>query len=120
MKNNILALGIILFFTNSLFAQQKGNLNNEKTIFEKPLTGEEITLNVNLYNYDMNTIGQLKDDLFQFQYVGKISLISLDEFKKILTIIYNEKMLESDFIRVFNDNKVNFLLKNKPNTDITE
>lgn len=120
MKKTILTLGIILLVVATVSAQQKGNPNNEKTIFVKALPNQEVTLNVNLNNYDLNIIGQLKDDLFQFQYAGKISSILLDEFKKVLTIKYNEKLLETDLARVFYDNKVDFLIKNKPNTDISE
>ncbi len=118
MKNKIFGLGFFLLLNVAVFAQQKGNPNNEKTIFEKPLPGQEITLKIDLYNYDLNTIGQLKDDLFQF--VGKISLIELDEFRKVLTIKYNEKMLENDFARVFYENKVDYLLKTKLDSNISE
>lgn len=111
---------ICLSFSIFASAQQKGNPNNEQTIFIKAQTNQEVTLAVDLTKYDLNTIGQLKDDLFQFQYAGKISSILLDEFKKILTIKYNEKFLESDFTRVFYENNVSFLKKDKLDANVSE
>ncbi|MBE7441864.1 MAG: hypothetical protein HS119_05360 [Flavobacteriales bacterium] len=115
----IMLIMVLLSVSNS-FAQQKGNPNNEQTIFIKAQTNQEVTLAVDLTKYDLNTIGQLKDDLFQFQYAGKISSILLDEFKKILTIKYNEKFLESDFTRVFYENNVSFLKKDKLDANVSE
>ncbi|MBV6485812.1 MAG: hypothetical protein KFKLKKLM_02414 [Flavobacteriales bacterium] len=110
---------ICLSFSIFASAQQKGNPNNEQTIFVKANGGKEVNLDLNLFKYDLNTIGQLKDDLFKF-YPNKIVLIQLDEFKKILTIKYNDKLVESEFVSVFYENNVSFLRKDKIESNSSE
>ncbi|MCC7333024.1 MAG: hypothetical protein IT232_10510 [Flavobacteriales bacterium] len=120
MKKIIVAISIVFIGASSLFAQQKGNIQNEKTLFVQAQLGKDVKLSIDLKKYDLNTIGKLKDDLYQFNKNEKIKLIELDEFNKILTVTYGIKMTENEFLQVFYENKVSFLAKDKPNTSVEQ
>lgn len=89
------------------FSQSESN----KTIFNKVAAGEISKLNLNLYGYNFNKIGEFKDELLTFE--EKIIRVEFDETSSTLTIVYNEHMLKEDFITVFEKYDINYINENK-------
>ena len=106
MKYTFLIINLLLISISS-FAQKEV----KPTIFTTVPAGQTKTLKINVSNYDINIIGQLKDNLLI--YSDKITFVGLDEGKRILTVIYNEYMLKEDLIRVFETNGVNYHIQTK-------
>lgn len=116
MKINIVLFFLIFLTTiNTLVAQEK---KETKTIFTQALTNEEVTIKVDMAGYSLNKAGTLSDELSKFP--GKITRVDLDKESLILTIKYNEFMLEEDFINVFQKNGVDFHAKPRAEINVNE
>lgn len=102
----------IIFFL--LFVFQNTYSQNEeyqKTIFKPCPVNDTITINFRTNNYDLNTLGQLKDDLWMFE--DKVIHVAVLEQEKIFTLSYNSKMSLNDLKLTFSKYEVDFLKSNE-------
>ncbi len=106
-------INIILFI--ALFIPMLGIAQNkdfDKTIFEKCVPNETVTVSFSSLNYSPNLIGALKDDLIGFE--DKIIDVYYDENNNTFSLKYNEYMSLDDLKSVFTKNQIDYMKTFQP------
>ena len=100
--NKLLQAGIlVLMISFSGYGQD----SYPKSVFYKPLSGQTADITLSVSDYDANLIGKLKDELISFE--EKVELVHFDVKHQQLRVIYNENMLLSDLVDLFDRYHVN-------------
>lgn len=91
----------------------------EKTIFNIPSENGITNLEIDLSSYNMNQVGQLKDELSAFK--EKVIVVELNQ-TGVLVVEYNEKMLLQDLMKTFENNRISYLSKDyrKPKKELVK
>lgn len=93
-----LLLKTALFFVMLSFSSY-GQDVYPKSAFYKPASGQSADITLSVSGYDSNLIGKLKDELVSFE--EKVELVHYDPKHEQLHIVYNEHMLLSDLVDLF-------------------
>ncbi len=111
-----LYLSFILSIGINVFCQEAPNSsyeNRQYSIFRKAFPGKPTKLVINISNYTSSVITKFRENLSSPLLSDKIISVYQDNQNQQLTIIYNDKLKEEEFISIFNEYKINYYKKTK-------
>jgi len=98
---------ITLFLISAVGFSQTESI---KTIFKKAAPKETVKITMDVSQYEVNIIALFKEKLSTLK--DKIELVHYDDSSSTLAIVYNNNMTLEYFIKVFDEFKISYLIKN--------
>jgi hypothetical protein len=96
MKNNLLLVFFLFSFLCSF--SQTNVKTQEHQQYQEDLRNKVLTLNLDVASYDMNLLGELKDELLTFD--GKVISVLLDEVNRTMKITHNALLSKEEAMQI--------------------